>query len=257
MKKSNSLRIYFQLLEVFTIREIKSRYKASLLGPIWIILYPLFTAIILNFIFGKFIKIKTGGIPYFLFVLSGLVIWNFFQGGLNLAKDSLVWNRELITKSSFSKSVLPLSYVLSKTPDFVVYLLILLFFYMGNYTLHPNFFLIIFSIIPIFFFTTGIAFVSSIANAAFRDFGRIIEFCLMILFYATPIIFPHTLIPDKYKLLIIINPLAHLIIFTRELLFKNKVRFDLFFLSFLISICVFFIGIYIFKRFEKKIADLI
>lgn len=258
MKKLDSLRIYIQLLDVFTIREIKSRYKASVLGPLWIILYPLVTAIILNFIFGTFIKIKTAGIPYFLFVLSGLVIWNFFQQGLNLAKDSLVWNRDLITKTAFPKDTLPLSYILSKIPDFIVYITIFLVFYLlNNFQLGPTSFLIIFSIVPLFFFSAGIALISSLTNAIFRDFGRIIDFSLLILFYATPIIYPDYLVPEKYKIFIYFNPLSQLIIFSRELFFKKLIRYDLFILSLILSVFTFLIGIAFFKKFEKKIADLI
>src|SRR3989344_3262262 len=136
MSNTNTLKHYLQLLEVFTIREIKSRYKSSLLGPLWIILYPLISALIFNFIFGKFIKIKTDNIPYFLFVLSGLLVWNFFQQGVSLAKDALIWNRELITKTSFPKDVLPLSLVLSKIPDFFINFLILtVFLILNNYQL--------------------------------------------------------------------------------------------------------------------------
>lgn len=256
--KTASFKIYLQLLEIFTLREIKSRYKASLLGPLWIVLYPLLTALILNFIFGKFIKIKTEGIPYFLFVLSGLVIWNFFQQGLELAKNSLVWNRELITKTSFAKNTLPLSYILSKIPDFIVYVLILIIFYFINYLRFDYLSLfIVVTLIPLFFFSAGIALISSLANAIFRDFGRIIEFFLMILFYATPILYPESLIPERYKFIIYLNPVAQLIIFTRDLIFKQTFRYDLFIVSLIISLLVFTFSLLLFKKFEKKIADLI
>src|SRR3989338_3208015 len=247
---------YFQLIEVFAIREIKSRYKASLLGPLWIILYPILTAVILNFIFGKFVRIETEGVPYFIFVLSGLVVWNFFQQGVDLAKNSLIWDRELITKTSFPTSTLPLALVISKIPDFIVYLVLLLFFY-SLFTYHANssYLVTIVIIIPLFLFTSGVALISSLANAVFRDFGKIFEFVFMIFFYATPIIYPHSLFPTDYKFILYLNPLALLITLLRDLLFKSDFRLDLYLLSFPASIVTFILGVVLFKKFDKKIAD--
>ena len=252
------LKYHLQLLEVFTTRELKSRYKASLLGPLWIILYPLLTAIILNFLFGYFVNIPTEGVPYFIFVLSGLVVWNFFQQGVDLAKNSLVWDRELITKTSFPIFTLPLSLVISKIPDFLVYLLLLLVFY-TIYSFHANFSYIstFIIIIPLFLFTAGVSLISSLANAVFRDFGKIVDFCFMFLFYATPIIYPETLIPNDYKFILYLNPLALLITLIRMLLFKGDFRPDLYLYSFPISLLTFIVGVILFKRYSKKIADLI
>lgn len=258
MVKKDKIRHYLQLLEVFTVREVKSRYKASILGPLWIILYPLITAFILNIIFGIFIRIETEGIPYFLFLLSGLVFWNFFEQGLSLAKDSLVWNRDLVTKAAFPKNVLPLSYIVSKIPDFFVYFGILLFFYLFNgYQIQLSLFLSVILLIPLLLFSSGLALLISLTHAIFRDFGRIFDFVLMLLFYATPIVYPASFIPEKYKIILLINPLSLLIIYARELLFKNRFRMDLFFAALLISLFIFLIGIFFFKKFEKKIADLI
>jgi ABC-type polysaccharide/polyol phosphate export permease len=250
---------YLQLLEVFTIREIKSRYKASLLGPLWIVLYPLMMAFLLSFIFEKIVKIKTAGIPYFVFLLSGLLFWNFFEQGVSLAKDSLVWNRGLITKSSFKKEVLPLSFILSKIPDFFVNLLILLIFMIiYKYNISLNFLILIFALIPIILFAAGIGLFFSLANAIFRDFGRIIDFLLVILFYATPILYPESFIPKRLSLfLLYFNPISLLINFSRQLLFENKIKMWLLLISFIMSLLVFILGLLFFRKFEKKIADLI
>lgn len=247
-----------QLLEVFTLREIKSRYRSSILGFLWIFLYPLIIAVILNFVFGSFVKIRTNGEPYFVFVLIGILFWNFFQQGLNLSKDSLIWNRELVTKTSFPKSTLPLSYILSKLPDFIVNFIILLFFLLLNgHLFKSSDFLIIFLIIPLFLFSAGISLFVSLANAVFRDFGRITELLLLILFYITPIVYPHSLVPENFKFLLLLNPLSGLIVFSRELLLYNNLRFDLLLPSFTISLLIFLLGSLFFHRFEKKITDLI
>ncbi|MCL5797601.1 MAG: ABC transporter permease [Patescibacteria group bacterium] len=253
-----NFKIYLQLLEVFTYREIKSRYKASVLGFLWIIIYPLFTAIILNIVFGMVVKVPTNKIPYFPFVLSGLIFWNFFQQGLSLAKDSFIWNRDLVLKTVFDKEVLPVSYCLSKMPDFIVNFAILLLFYViSGYHIKLVLFLVLILIIPIFLFSAGISLIVSLLNAIFRDFGRIIELVIMMLFYVTPIIYPSSIIPTNLKSLIMLNPLSQVIVFTRELFFSNIVRLDLFMTSLLFSLTFFILGIIFFRKFEKKMVDLI
>lgn len=253
------MKLYLQLLEVFTLREIKSRYKASLLGPLWIIIYPLLTTFFLSFIFEKIVKIKTEDIPYFIFLLSGLLFWNFFQQGVALSKDSLVWNRELVTKSCFQKEILPLSFILSKIPDFFINLLILfIFLILYNFKIHLGFLILIIAIIPIALFAAGIGLFFSLVNAIFRDFGRIIDFFLMMFFYATPILYPENLIPKKLNLMLLsLNPIALILNFSRQIIFKNKIKIELLLISLIISIFIFISGILFFRKFEKKIADLI
>lgn len=250
---------YFQLIEVFTIREIKSRYKASLLGPLWIIVYPLITTLFLSFIFEKIIKIKTGDIPYFLFLLSGLLFWNFFQQGILLAKDSLVWNRDLVTKSRFQKETLPLSFILSKIPDFFVNLLILfIFLILYHLKVSLEFIILIPAVIPIILFGAGIGLFFSLTNAIFRDFGRIIEFFLLIFFYATPVLYPENFVPKNLAfVLLYFNPMALIISFSRQIIFKNQIKIELLFISLIISSFVFILGVLFFRKFEKKVTDLI
>lgn len=250
---------YLQLLEVFTIREIKSRYKASLLGPLWIVVYPLMTTFFLSFIFQKIVKIKTEGVPYYVFLLSGLLFWNFFQQGVILAKDSLVWNRNLVTKTTFPKEVLPLSFIFSKIPDFFINLLILLIFLiLSNFKINLLFLAIPFTIIPVVLFAAGIGLFFSLTNAIFRDFGRVIEFFLMMFFYTTPILYPESFIPKKFSFfLLYFNPIALVINFSHQILFKNQIKIELLLISLIISSFIFIFGILFFRKFEKKIADLI
>jgi len=250
---------YLQLLDVFTVREIKSRYKASLLGPLWIIIYPLMTTFFLSFVFEKIVKIKTGAVPYFLFLLSGLLFWNFFEQGILLAKESLIWNRDLVTKSKFQKEILPLSFILSKVPDFLVSLLILVIFLLiYGFKIRPTFLILIVNVVPIALFSAGIGLFFSLTNAVFRDFGRIIDFLLLIFFYATPVIFPENLVPKNLSLaLLYFNPIALIINFSRQIIFKNQVKVDLLLISLFISFFIFVLEILFFRGFEEKIVDLI
>lgn len=249
---------YYQLLEVFSIREIKSRYKASILGFLWIIIYPLISAIILFFVFGIVIKIPSGDIPYFLFLLSGLSFWTYFQQSVNLAKDSLVWNRDLVINNSFPKDTIPLSYCLSKVPDFFVNLGIFTIFYFIIFQrLDFGVMVMALMLLPIFLFTAGISLVISLLNAVFRDFGRIVELCMMVIFYVTPIIYSENLIPDGYKFLLNLNPISLSIISTRSFIFEHYFRMDLFCLSLFISVLVFVAGVLFFKKFEKLMIDMI
>lgn len=252
------MKLYCQLLEVFTVREIKSSYKASFLGVLWIILYPLMTTFFLSFLFGQVIKIEDDGVPYFIFLLSGLIFWNLFQHAVTLAKDSLIWNREIVTKTAFPKEVLPLSLIFSKIPDFLVNLAMLFVFLMVfGIKIKIAFFIVFLAIIPVILLAGGIGFIFSITNGVFRDFGRMIEFLLMMLFYATPILYSEGYIPKKYFWFVTINPLALIISFVRNLFFKDTLRVDLFMTSLIISLVIFLAGIIFFRKFEKKIVDLI
>ena len=250
---------YFQIIEVFTLREIKSRYKSSILGPLWLILYPLITSLFLSFIFEKIIKIKVGdSIPFFIFLYSGIIYWSFFEQGINLAKDSLVWNRELITKTNFPKETLPISFIFSKIPDFFVnYIIFLVFLFIYKINFSFSLVLLIISIIPLFLISTAIGLFFSFTNAIFRDFGRIIEFLLMIGFYATPVIYQETFVPKKYHLFLRLNPLANIITFNREIIFNKTVNINLFILALIIGFFAFIFSLLIFRRFEKKVVDLI
>lgn len=255
---SHRTKIYFQLLEVFTLREIKSRYRASILGFLWIIIYPLTTAFILNFVFGSIIRVNSGNIPYLLMLLSAYFYWNFFQQGLILAKDSLVWNRNLVIKTVFPKEVLPLSYILSKIPDFLINLVVFFLFYLFNgYRFDLTAIWILVFILPVTLFSIGISLVFAVLNAVFRDFGRIIELITTILFYATPIIYSDQSVPVNLRLFLYINPLSLAIMFTRSLVFEKHLRPDLFLLAFLIGFPFFIFGIYFFRKMEKRIVDLI
>ncbi len=258
LQKANKIKYYLQLIDVFTLREIKARYKASVLGILWIVIFPLVTAIILNIAFGTIMRIKTGNVPYFLFLLSGLLYWNFFQQGFILAKDSLIWNRDLVVKTAFPKITLPLAYVLSKIPDFFVnFFLLLIFYSLHGYSVNIYLILIFMFILPVLLFLTGVSLIVSSLNAVFRDFGRILDLFITFLFYLTPIIYPDTSIPYHYRYFVMLNPITDAIIFTRDLLFKNIIRYDLFFLSLIISLPIFVFGIIFFKKMEKKIVDLI
>jgi lipopolysaccharide transport system permease protein len=250
---------YFQIIEVLTMREIKSRYKGSILGPLWLILYPLITSLFLSFIFEKIVKIKVGNnMPFFTFIYSGIIYWSLFEQGINLAKDSLVWNRELVTKTAFPKETLPLSFIFSKIPDFFVnYIIFLIFIFIYKINFSFSLLLPIISLIPLILTSAAIGLFFSFTNAIFRDFGRIIEFLLMIGFYATPVIYQENFVPQKYYLFLRLNPLANIITFNREIIFNKNVHFEMFFFALIISFFAFIFSLLIFRLFEKKIVDLI
>ncbi len=256
MKKLNNFSIYLQLLEVFTIREIKSRYKASILGPLWIIIYPLMTTFFLSFVFEKIVKIRTGGISYYIFLLSGFLFWDFFSQGVLLAKESLIWNRDLVTKTTFSKETIPLSFIISKILDFIINLLILFaILVISGHEIKLQYLMIVMLIIPTAIFTAGIGLLFSITNAIFRYFGKIIDFFLLIFFYITPIIYSESFVPNKYKIILLFNPLSSVVITCRDMLFRNKFNINVMFQATIISLLIFFVGFYVFKKFEKKIVD--
>ncbi len=251
-------KIYLQLLLVFSQREILSRYKASILGILWIAIYPIAVSLILNYVFNSIFSLPNGDIPYFLFVFSSLIVWNFFNQGIILSMESLIWNRELVTKAAFPKSTLPLSYIFSKIPDFFVsYVILLCFYFAHGFSFGLHIFYPIVIMIPLLLFSSGFAFIVSMTNAIFRDAGRLIELALLVLFYASPIVYSYIAVPQHYSYLLYINPIAITIMGIQTSLFHYTFRIDLLALNFFWGGTLLFLGYMLFNKYEKKIADLI
>jgi len=248
---------FLQLIEVFTVRELASRYRLSILGPLWLVLYPLLTALFLNFVFGIFLKIKTNDIPYYLYVFSGLVIWNYFEQGLRLSVQSFVWNRELCTKNAFEIMTLPISFVLSKIPDFIVeFVILVLLIIVNGQTLHGGALLVPLLLIPLVMTTIGIALVVSLANAVFRDFGKLVDFVLMLCFYAVPLLYSETLIPSRYSY-ILHNPLSITVMSMRSLVFGGTLNLFSYLEACLMSAGILICGLMVFNKHKRKFIDLI
>ena len=248
-----------ELLWALTLKEIKIRYKQTILGVAWAILQPAALTIIFTVVFGIFLKVNSGDIPYPIFAYSALLPWTFFTTAVSFGALSVVNNGNLVTKVYFPREILPFSAVFAAFFDFLmasIIFLIMLLYYKIDLTL--NLFLLIIPVVSILLFTAGISLLLSALNVLFRDIRFVVPLILQIWLYATPVIYPLDQVPQKYKFLMLFNPMTSLIeSFRNFALHKGSVSGGMIFLSIIVSVLTFMLGYLFFKYRERVFADVI
>lgn len=249
-----------ELLWQMVSREVKARYKQSILGYFWVILNPLAQMLVMSFAFSIIMRIptnSTGNIPYSIFLFVALLPWNLFASSISSAASSLVNSGSLITKIYFPRTILVISTIIAKIIDFLFALSILII-YMIIYQIPIN--LNILWIFPIFFiqqiFTLGLSFFFSAANLLYRDIQYLLSMILLLWMYATPVIYPADLVPEKYKIFFQINPMAVIINAYRQVILAGAPpKYSSLIIAFVVSSIVLLIGLSYFKSREKIFAD--
>lgn len=250
---------YRELLFTFSWREIKIRYKQTVLGVAWAIAQPASLTIIFSIIFGKFAKIPTEGIPYPIFSYSALLPWTFFATALSFAVPSMARERHLIMKVYFPREISPLASVFAPLVDFGITVLLfigMMVYYKVPPTIH------ILWVFPLFLiqliFTIGISLFLSAVNARYRDVRHAVPLFLQLWMFATPIFYPVTFIPENYRILYMLNPMASIIDGYRRVIIKGtRPELRYFLLSALVSLLLFLVSYYYFKRKERNFIDVI
>lgn len=248
---------YRELLWALTLREIKVRYKQTILGVAWAILQPAALTLIFTVVFGFFLKVDTGSVAYPVFSYSALLPWTFFTNAVSFGALSVVNNGNLVTKVYFPREILPLASVGAAFFDFLMASIIfvaLFFFY--NVPIAPTI-ILTFVIIPaIFLMTVGISFFLSALNVLFRDIRFMVPLILQIWLYITPVIYSSGQVPEKYRIFLNLNPLTPLIEGFRDVTIYGKFPGAMhIFLSVVPSIVIFLAGFWFFKSREKIFAD--
>lgn len=251
-----------ELLEQIVQREIKARYKQSILGYFWVVLNPFIQMIVMSFVFSTIMRIPTHSnpnIPYMIFLYVALLPWTLFANTIASSANSLVGNASLITKVYFPRSIFPIATLLSKTVDFFFASTVLILF-MFVFHIPVNLNLLWF--IPIFLiqqiFALGLSFFFSAANLFYRDIQYLLGLVLMLWMYLTPIIYPIEIIPAKYHIFFKLNPMSVLTNAYRQSILggqaPNLLNLGL---ALLISLITLFICFKLFKKWEKTFADMI
>lgn len=254
---------YRELLYFLAWRDVKVRYKQTLLGVVWVVLQPLVTVVIFTLIFGKLLKVPSGDLPYPLFVLAALLPWNYFASTLNRCSTSLLGNANLITKVYFPRLVIPLSAALSGLVDFCVAFLTLLGL-IAYFGIWPG---IAILLLPAFmcvaFFTAfGFGLWLSALNVRFRDVNYLIPFLLQIWMYATPIIYGSSLIPERFRWVLALNPMTCVVEGFRWALFGGHspnvtLQGSLFLVPIVVISVTMLSGALFFRSTERTFADII
>ena len=250
---------YRELLYFFTWRDLKVRYKQTAIGVLWAIFQPFITMVVFTVFFGGLLKIPSDGVPYPIFVYTGLLFWQFFSGALSDTSDVLVLNKAIITKVYFPRLILPLSSVLVKFVDFAIASIILIgmMFYYG-YTPHLLGLLIIpLLLIITFMAAVGLGLFLASINVKYRDVRYVLPFFIQILMFITPVIYSASIL-GKYSWIMALNPMMGVIQSARAALLGTAVlNWILVSISLVATFILMLLGIYIFKKTERYFADII
>ena len=251
--------IYRELFYFFAWKEIKARYKQTALGFVWAFLKPFISIVIFTVVFGNIVKVPSEDIPYPLFCLSGLVLWNYFSYSLLNSSACLIANQSLITKVYFPRIVFPCSYSLSGIYDYLISLLFLGCM-MLYYSYQPSIYLLLLPVVLLTATLTsiGLGLWLSAMSVKYRDIQYIIPFFIQLLLFMTPVIYPSSIITGKYRFLLYLNPMSGVIDVHRICILGNRnMDLKLLGISLLVSLVIFVSGLYFFKRMERYFADII
>lgn len=245
------------LLEQLTQREIKARYKQSIVGYFWVVLNPLAQMFVYTFVFSQVFKFPTE-VPYPLFLFAALLPWTLLQGVVTTATNSLVSNDILIKKVAFPREIIPYSVLLAKMIDFLfssLMFILLMFLYKVSFSFTSLLFIPLF--ITQFILMTGLSLILSTFNLFYRDIQYLANLVLMIWMYLTPVVYPLSLVPEHYLEIYKINPMVGIIEGYRAVLFGTPLDLNTIYWSVVVSIITFILGYIIFKRSEKVFADIV
>ena len=252
---------YRELFYILSWRDIKVRYKQTVIGALWSIIRPLLTMIVFTIVFSKIAKLPSeGAAPYAIMVYAGMLPWQFFSNSLSEASNSLIGNANLISKVYFPRLIIPTASIITSFIDFLIsfVIMVLLMFY---YRFVPNWHIVF---LPIFLL---VAFLASMGtgiwltalNVKYRDFRYIVPFIVQFGMYISPVGFSSSVVPAKWRLLYSLNPMVGVIDGFRWCILGGGNSIDLIGFSLSMTIIVFFmwIGIYQFRKMEKTFADII
>lgn len=249
---------YRDLLYILTTRDIKVRYKQTLLGAAWAVIQPLFTMLIFTLFFGRLAGMPSDGIPYPLFAYAGLLPWTFFSNAVTNSGNSLVGNSNLITKVYFPRMIIPMASVGSGLVDFAIaflLLLVMMFYYGVGFAV--NILMLPVLVILTSLLAVGVGMWMSALNVKYRDIRYALPFLIQLGMFATPIIYPMSLVPEKYRWLIALNPLSGQIEAYRAAFFGKPFDWFALGISAVITFAVLIYAAFTFKRMEKSFADII
>jgi lipopolysaccharide transport system permease protein len=246
-----------ELFYILSWRDIKVRYKQTVLGAAWSIIRPLLTTIVFTVVFNKIAKLQNPGIaPYALMVYAGMLPWQFFSNALSESSNSLIGNANLITKVYFPRMIIPASSVITSMVDFAIsfIILIVMFFW---YQFIPSWhiiFLPIFILIA-FFCAFGVGLYLTAVNVKYRDFRYIIPFIIQFGLYITPVGFSSSVVGERWKFLYSLNPMVGVIDGFRWCILGDPMSQSSLLISLTTTLLFLILGLFYFRKMEKSFAD--
>jgi lipopolysaccharide transport system permease protein len=243
-------------------RDFVSLYKQTILGPIWFFVQPIITSLTFTVIFGNLANVSTDGVPAILFYLCGVTLWNYFSDTLTKTADTFTSNANIFGKVYFPRMIVPLSVVCSNLIklgiQFLLFIGFWIFYLTKGSVIHPTSALILTPFLIVLVGLLGLAFgiLISSMTTKYRDLKFLVVFGVQLLMYASPIVYPLSIVPEKYRLLILANPITS-IIETFKYAFLGVGEFNWMYLtySFVFTVLLFLIGLIVFHKVEKSFMD--
>jgi len=254
--------LYRDLIKLFVRRDLVSQYKQTILGPLYFVITPILATLINTLIFGTIAKLSTDGIPHFLFYMSGNLFWGYFSVCLTSAKDTFTKNVGIFSQVYFPRLSAPISEAISGLArmaiQFMVFFSFYAYFVMEGFELRPSIWVILFPILLLqcALLGIGVGVLLSSFTTKYRDLNFVFSFFIQAWMYASPVVYPISVIPEKYHLLMSINPMVGLIESVRQILFGvSSFRVEYVLIGVAVNIILLFIGVLIFNRVEKNFLD--
>jgi len=254
---------YRDLLGMFVKRDFLANYKQTILGPLWFFIQPILTTIMFTLIFGKFAGLKTDGLPPIPFYLAGLTIWNYFSECFNKTSSVFTSNANIFGKVYFPRLILPLSIVTSGLLrlgiQFVLFICFLAYYLIqGGTTIAPNLYVLLTPLLILIMagYALGAGMIFSALTTKYRDLSFLLSFGVQLLMYSTPIIYSVSAVPEKYKSIVLANPLSSIVeTFRYAYLGSGYLSLTNLAYSFIIMLVVLASGVVIFNKVEQSFMD--
>lgn len=250
---------YRELLYFLTWRDVKVRYKQTVLGAAWAILQPVLTMVVFSLFFGRLAAVPSDELPYPVFSYAALVPWFFFANGVTASANSLVGSSRLITKVYFPRLVIPISAVLSNIPDFILAFIVLLGL-MLYYGFAPTVNVVWLPLLLLLAFVTavGVGLWLSAINVQYRDVRYVVPFLIQLWLFATPIPYSSSMVPESLRLVYALNPMVGVVEgFRWALLSTDTAPGPMVFVSAAVALAVLLGGLLYFRRMEDTFADVV
>lgn len=253
---------YKDLVMLFVRRDFVSVYKQTILGPLWYLIQPVLTTIMFTVIFGQIASLPTDGLPQFLFYMSGTVIWTYFADCLNKTSNTFVQNYNLFGKVYFPRLAVPVSILISNMITFLIqlalFVVFVLFFMVSGSSVRPNAWIFFVPVLMVMMAGLGLGFgiIISSLTTKYRDLRFLVSFGVQLVMYATPVIYPVSSIPERFRPLILANPVTPIVeTFRYAFLGAGTVDLGHLLYSFIFMLVVVFLGTVIFNRVEQTFMD--
>lgn len=255
---------YKFLMFLFVRRDFVAQYKQTLLGPIWLLLQPILTTGIYSIVFGGLAKIPTDGIPQPVFYMAGTTLWNYFSSCLSGTANVFSANAGIFSKVYFPRLAVPITTIITKLYTFafqmVLFILVYVVYLFQGAAMHPNVFLLLVPLVIVHsaVLGLGVGLWSNALTLKYRDLSQLISFGVSLWMWATPIVYPLSLVPNKYRYLMLLNPMAPVVeLFRYSFTGAGSITLIPYAISVVVTAFIIFTGLLLFHRTERNFVDVV